>query len=119
MSDAVIYKQEKRLPAAVYESVPWKCFKWFISHAQLNIFCQTFLLQKWRYCWESIKAFHGVPHICSIAVLVLGSLLPTPKRYRAYQAKQAAKAPKDDVTTQSGRTNSVGMLPEGEDRKGR
>jgi hypothetical protein len=112
---AVIYKQEKRLPAVIWQSVPWKCFKWFISHAQLNIFCQTFLLQKWALCWSSIKAFHGVPHILSLCILALGAILPTPRGFKEFQAKEKPKPP----SHQDGPIKhvSTNVLPHENDKK--
>ena len=112
----MLYKQEKRLPKAVYESVPWKCFKWFISHAQLNIFCQAFMLQKWHLCWESVKAFYGVPHIVSIGILAMGEVLPVPKAYKQQkqedkETSRVGEAHRELGKSVSGSSRSAGVLP--------
>ena len=122
MPGAVIHKQEKRLPAAVYTSVPWKCAKWILSHAQLNVFCQTFLVQRWRYCWATIKAFYGIPHIISISILVLGSLMPLPRKYKDEQRRKKAheehqSADMQKAVSEGDRTLSSHILPEEEERK--
>lgn len=113
---AVVYKQEKRLPKSVYESAPWKFFKWFISHAQLNIFCQTFMLQKWHLCWESVKSFYGVPHIVSFGILALGEVLPVPRAYKQLkremaEANSVEETHRDMDKAPTGKSRSAGMLP--------
>lgn len=76
---AVIYKQEKRLPAFVWQSAVWKVLKWFFSHVQLNVFCLPFMLVTWKASWSSARAFYFVPHGLSLAVFFSGMVLPTPE----------------------------------------
>ena len=108
-----MYKQEKRLPKALYESTAWKFFKWFVSHAQLNIFCQMFMLQKWRLCWELVKSFYGVPYIVSIATLALGEVLPVPRKYKQYKKEhdKVEESGPEIASTPSGKRQSAGILP--------
>jgi lysophospholipid acyltransferase len=75
----VWYKQEKRLPASVYESKPWIALKWLVSHAQLNVFALPFMLQKWKLCWASAQSFHFVPHLVALSLVALGAVVPPPR----------------------------------------
>lgn len=86
--DAVWYKQEARLPRSVYESYPWQIFKWFVSHAQLNVYAQPFMLQKWHLCWANARAFHFAPHIFGFALCALGAVLPNPRRKESTNGKR-------------------------------
>lgn len=74
------YQQEARLPKSIYESYPWQMLKWFVSHAQLNVYAQPFMLQKWHLCWANARAYHFVPHIFGFALCALGAVLPNPRK---------------------------------------
>lgn len=78
-----MFKQEKRLPAAITQSYVWLGAKWVMSHAPNNIFCQSFLLQQWSLFWSTWQAFYFIPHIFVVFWCIVGAVVPAPRSYKS------------------------------------
>jgi hypothetical protein len=90
---AVMYKQEKRLPRVLTESYIWLAAKWVMSHAPNNIFCQAFILQRWKLFWSTWRAFYFIPHIFTVFWCVVGAVLPPPRNYKSSSGAQPSTQP--------------------------
>ena len=87
-----MFKQEKRLPKAVYTSFAYRLAKGVLGHSMNNVFCQPFLTMRFSRFWSTWRAFHFVPHWIAFAFCALGALVPAPRQARKQGAAGKAKA---------------------------